>query len=138
MRHVTYLPQLLTVLAVSAAVASQSPWGFPIGQRFVAASLNGHSYPERAPTLTVRHDPQNGLTGGGYAGCNNWFGKVTIGQTQFAVDELGATRMFCADRMQMESAFLDAVKSAKRWRRDGNALVLEGEQTILRLVPAAE
>lgn len=136
MRSVSYLPQLLTVLIVSAAAAAQSPWGFPIGQRFVAASLNGQAYQDKAPTITVRHDAQRGLAGGGFAGCNTWFGKVTLGQAQFSVGELGTTRMFCADRMQTETAFLEALKSAKRWRMDGSALVLEGDQMTLRLIPA--
>lgn len=137
MRPVSYWPQMLTVFVVSAAAAAQSPWGFPIGQRFVAASLNGQAYQDRAPTITVQHDAQRGgLAGGGFAGCNTWFGKVTLGQTQFDVGEVGTTRMFCADRMQTETAFLEALKSAKRWRMDGSALVLEGDQVTLRLIPA--
>ncbi|HXF86922.1 MAG TPA: META domain-containing protein [Xanthobacteraceae bacterium] len=136
MRPVSYLPQMLTVFVVSAAAAAQSPWGFPIGQRFVAASLNGQAYQDKAPTITVRHDAQRGLAGSGFAGCNTWFGKVTLGQTQFGVGELGTTRMFCADQMQTETAFLEALKSAKRWRMDGSALVLEGDQVTLRLIPA--
>jgi heat shock protein HslJ len=138
MRSITYLPQLLTVFVVSAAAAAQSPWGFPVGQRFTAVSLNGQSYGAKAPTITVNRDvDRDVLRGDGFAGCNRWFARVTLGQHQFGVGELGTTKMFCADRMAAESHFLNALKTVKRWRMDGPRLVLEGERTTLLLSPAA-
>ena len=137
MRPVTYLQQLVTVFLVSVAAAAQSPWGFPISQRFVAVSLNGQSYGQKAPTVTVTQDAErNVLTAGGFAGCNTWFGRITLGQKQFGVGDLGTTKMFCGDRMDREIGFLDALKSVKRWRMDGPLLVLEGEQMTLLLSPA--
>ena len=138
MRSISYLPQLLTVFVVSAAVASQSPWGFPLERHFVATSLNGQSFGAKSPTLTVTRDQkQDMLRGAGFAGCNRWMGQVTVGQNQFDVGNLGTTKMFCADRMAEESNFLAALKAVKRWRMDGATLVLEGERTTLLLSPAA-
>jgi heat shock protein HslJ len=136
MRSISYLPQMLTVFLVSAAAAAQSPWGFPVGQRYVAVSLNGQTYAEKAPTITVKQDGQReALAGSGFAGCNTWFGRVTLGQTQFGVGDVGTTKMFCADRMTTERGFLDALKSVSRWRLDGKTLVLEGDRTTLLLAP---
>ena len=138
MKSINYLPQLLTVFVVSAAAAAQSPWGFPLEQRFVATSLNGQNYGAKSPTLTITRDPKNHvLVGAGFAGCNTWRGQITLGERQFGVGYLGATKMYCADQVTAEADFLTALKSVKRWRMDGPKLVLEGEQTSLLLSPAA-
>ena len=137
MRSISYMPQLLTVFVVSAAAAAQTPFGFPLDQRFVAISLNGRNYEAKSPTLTVRLDPnRNVLMGAGFAGCNTWNGRITLGDRQFAVDDLGTTKMFCADRMAAEAGFLDALKSVTRWRMDGQKLVLDGAHATLLLVPS--
>jgi len=131
-----YLPQLLTVFVVSAASAAQSPWGFPIDQHFVATSLNGKAYSEKAPTLAVtRSLNQSTLHGAGFAGCNRWMGEITINHNRIGVGNLGATKMYCSERMTNEATFLTALKSVKRWRMDGAQLVLEGDQTMLTLSP---
>ena len=104
----------------------------------MAVSLNGQGYAEKAPTITIQQDDKRSvLAGSGFAGCNSWFGRVTLGQKQFGVDEVGTTRMFCREQMKAESGFLDALKSVKQWRMDGKTLVLEGERTTLLLAPAA-
>jgi heat shock protein HslJ len=137
MRSISYLPQLLTVVAISAAAAAQSPFGFPVNQRFVASSLNGQDYAAKSSTLTVSLDAnRNLLTGAGSAGCNNWIGHITLDDKEFSVGDLGTTKMFCADRMAAEASFLTALKSVKRWHMDGPRLVLEGERTTLLLSPA--
>ena len=136
MKPVGYLPQLVTVLLVSLAAAAQSPRGFPLDQRFIAASLNGESFGGRAPTILVKADSsRQALRGTGFAGCNSWFGQITLGQRQFSVGGLGTTKMFCADRMAEESRFLNALKLASRWRMDGANLVLEGDSMRLVLLP---
>lgn len=137
MKSISYWPQLLTVFVVSAAAASQSPWGFPLDRHFVATSLNGQSYVAKSPTLTITRDAkQDSLLGAGFAGCNQWRGQITLYQNQIGVGDVGTTRMYCADRMADESSFLASLKTVKRWRMDGPTLVLEGEQTTLLLSPA--
>ena len=137
MRSITYLPQLLTVFLVSAAAASQSPWGFPLARHFAATSLNGQTFGTKPPTLIITRDSkQDALVGAGFAGCNQWTGEVTVNQFEFGVAQLGTTKMFCADRMMEETGFLDALKTVNRWRMDGRSLVLEGDQTTLTLSPA--
>jgi heat shock protein HslJ len=138
MRSASYLPQLLTVFVVSAAAAAQSPFGFPLNQRFVAISLNGQDYAAKSPTLSVNLDAnRNVLTGAGFSGCNTWRGEITLGDRQFGVGDLGTTKMYCADHMVAEVSFLTALKSVTRWHMDGPKLVLEGERTSLLLAPAA-
>ena len=135
MRSAPYLPQLLTVFLVSAAAAAQSPWGFPLGQRFVAVSLNGQTYDDKAPTFAVKADSDR-MTGAGFAGCNTWFGQVRIGQNAIDVSNLGSTKMYCAERMPAEQGFLSALKDVKQWHMEGASLVLEGGPTRLLLAPA--
>ena len=138
MRSSSYLPQLLTVFVVSAAAAAQSPWGFPLQQSFVATSINGQMTGDKAPTLTITRDSRNEqlLVGSGFAGCNRWNGAITLNQSRFGVGTVGTTRMHCADRMRAETDFLAALQSVKRWRMDGNTLVLEGDQTVLVMAPS--
>src|SRR5262245_30792272 len=118
MRSISYLPQLLTVFLVSAAAASQSPWGFPIERNFVVTKLNGQNMTGKSPTITITRDPQHQdtLRGAGFAGCNRWMGQVTLDREQIGLGNIGTTRMFCSDRMTDESNFLNALKSVKRWR----------------------
>jgi len=137
MKSASYLPQLLTVFVVSAATAAQSPFGFPLNQRFVAISLNGQNYAAKSPTFSVKLDEnRNVLLGAGFAGCNTWSGRITLADRQFGVGDLGTTKMFCVDQMAAETSFLTALKSVTRWRMDGTKLVLEGERTTLLLSPA--
>ncbi len=137
MRTISYLPQMLTVLVVSVAAAAQSQFGFPVNQRFVASSLNGHDYAAKSPTLAVSLDVNRDvLTGVGFAGCNSWISHITLGDKQFGVGNLGTTKMFCVDQMTAEASFLTALKAVTRWRMDGPRLVLEGERTTLLLSPA--
>jgi heat shock protein HslJ len=138
MRSISYLPQILTVFAISAASAAQSPWGFPLERVLVVTSINGQSVTEKAPTLTVAPDAkENKLRGSGFGGCNRWFGQITLNQTEFAVEHLGATKMYCASKMTDEANFLTTLKTVKRWRMNGAAVVLEGDQTSVVLSPAA-
>lgn len=136
MRSVTYLPQLLTVAVLSTAAVAKTPSLFPLDLQFVAISLNGQNYTAKSPTLTVKHDPKsNALTGAGFAGCNQWIGRVTLEGEQFSMVNLGATKMFCVDQATAEVDFLTALKSVTRWSMDGSTLMLEGDRTKLLLAP---
>ena len=136
MKSVTYLPQLLTVAVLSTAAVAKTPSLIPLDLPFADISLNGQNYVAKSPTLTVKHDPKsNALTGAGFAGCNQWIGRVTLEGEQFGVVNLGATKMFCADQTTTEANFLTALKSVTRWSMDGPTLVLEGDQTKLLLAP---
>ena len=140
MRSISYLPQLLTVAVISTAAVAKTPFLFPLNLQFVAVSLNGQDYAanslDRPPTLTVKHDPKTkALTGAGFAGCNNWSGRVSLEGEQFGMGNLGSTKMFCADQMATETGFLTALKIVTRWSMDGPTLVLEGDRIELRLAP---
>jgi heat shock protein HslJ len=136
MRSATYLPQLLTVVVLSTAAVAKTPSLFQLDLQFTAISLNGQSYADKSPTLTVKHDPKsNALTGAGFAGCNQWIGRLVLEGEQFGVANLGATKMFCTGQATAEANFLTALKSVTRWSMDGPTLVLEGDQTKLLLAP---
>src|SRR4029077_5291368 len=138
MGTISYLPQMLTVAVISTAAVAKTPHLFPLDKQFVAVSLNGQNYAPKPPTLTIKHDADNNvLTGSGFAGCNSWRGQITLEDQKFSLDYLGATKMYCADQATAEANFLTALRSVTRWRMDGPALVLEGEQTNMLLVPAA-
>jgi heat shock protein HslJ len=137
MRSATYLPQLLTVAMLSTAAVAKTPFLFPLDRQFVAVSLNGQNYAAKSPTLTIRYDPKtNVLTGAGFAGCNQWNGRVMLEGAQFGVENLGATKMYCTNQMTAEAGFLTALKTVSRWSMDGPTLVLEGDQIKLQFAPA--
>ncbi|MEA2902626.1 MAG: heat shock protein HslJ [Alphaproteobacteria bacterium] len=127
----------LLVLFASASSAEEAR-RIPIEQRFLVASLNGMDFGNRTLTLTVGRDPRGGgLRGRGFAGCNTWFGRVSIGEgDRFSVEQIGTTRKYCtAARMRLEQDFLAALRSVTRWRMEGSTLILAGEKSTLHLVP---
>lgn len=60
----------------------------------------------------------------GKAACNSFFGSFR--ETGEAIEILGlnGTRMFCQGRMELESAYLDALSKARSYRLDHGVLML--------------
>jgi len=70
---------------------------------------------------------------GGYAGCNQFTGSVTVSGDGLSFGPIASTRRMCADAMQQEDAFLQALESAYRYSISGEDLAVEdatGEVTM--------
>ena len=79
--------------------------------------------------MTLRGDD----TVGGYAGCNQFTGSVTVSGDGLAFGPIASTRRMCPDGMQQEDAFLQALEQASRYAIDGEDLAVEnanGEVTM--------
>jgi len=79
--------------------------------------------------MTLRGEDQVG----GYAGCNQFTGSVTVSGEGIAFGPIASTRRMCAVGMQQEDAFLQALESAHRFDISGEDLAIEtanGEVTM--------
>ena len=74
---------------------------------------------------------------GGTAACNSYGGSVEIGGERLRFQELFQTEMACPGEgvMASEAAYLDALHAVDRHARDGERLVLTGEETRLVFEP---
>jgi heat shock protein HslJ len=134
MTRMLYVPLLLAVAALPAAAQDPSR-GFPMDRPFKALSISGFEVQKIGMTLTVARDvSSNRLVGSGHAGCNSFTATVVIRDDQIDFSDIGTTKKFCGKpRMTSEGAFLTTLKSAHRWRIDGQRLILEGEAARLLL-----
>ena len=84
---------------------------------------------DRELHMTLRGDDQVG----GYAGCNQFTGSVTVSGDGLSFGPIATTRRMCPDVMQQEDAFLQALESAHRFSISGEDLAIEnanGEVTM--------
>jgi hypothetical protein len=133
------LPLLFVALAWPAA-AQNAPHRFPVDKPYSAISISGFDVQKMGLTMTVSRDPKgDGLRGSGHAGCNGWSAGVILREDQIDFAEIATTRKFCGKpRMKAEDAFLTSLKSAGRWRVDGDKLIIEGDAARLLLKAATQ
>jgi heat shock protein HslJ len=75
----------------------------------------------------------DGDQAGGHAACNIYGGTVTINGAAMRLSAVSMTEMACAEdaAMNSEAAYMVALDAVTRWARDGDRLVLSGEDTQL-------
>ena len=84
--------------------------------------------PEKMPTMTIATD---GTSVSGYAGCNRYSGPVTIKGAKVTFGALAATKMFCMDSMDVESALFNAFAEADSYALvNGELLLKKGNVTL--------
>jgi putative lipoprotein len=73
---------------------------------------------------------------GGYAGCNQFTGSVTVTGDGLSFGPIASTRRMCADAMQQEDAFLQALENAQRFSISGEDLAIEnaGGEVTMRFI----
>jgi heat shock protein HslJ len=70
----------------------------------------------------------------GVSGCNRYFAPYTIAAQELRIGQIGATRKLCPDpEMDAERRFLDALRQANAWAKQGTDLVLYGTGAELTL-----
>ena len=121
--------------AVVQAAAQNAPAVFPLDKPFKGVSISGFDVQRQGITFTVVRDRgSNRLVGSGSTGCNNWTATVVIREDQIDVTDISATAKHCRS-MKTQEAFLTSLKSANKWRVEGQRLILEGEAARLLLTP---
>jgi heat shock protein HslJ len=136
MTRIVALP-LASAMLVLPAAAQDAPRGFPVGTAYKAISISGFDVQKAGLTFAVAR-AGDGLRGSGSAGCNTWTAGVVVREDQIDFVNIATTRKFCgAARMKTEQAFLTSLRSARRWRVEGQRLILEGEAARLLLTSGA-
>lgn len=86
-------------------------------------SLNGKTFDA---TATLSFPEEGKVTG--KAPCNSYFATQTAPYPWFQVENIGATRMTCAD-LELESEFLTALETMTISEVSGNILILTNEDS---------
>jgi copper homeostasis protein (lipoprotein) len=105
------------VAASSAASLENTYWKL-IALRGTPVAMSDR---QREPHLILQPE-QHRVTGSG--GCNRLAGGYTLAGDRLTFGRAAGTMMACADGMEQERAFLDALAAAARWRIDGQRLEL--------------
>jgi heat shock protein HslJ len=71
---------------------------------------------------TMRFDAEGKMSG--FAGCNRMFGSYEMEGSTLRFGGVGATRMMCPDRMDIENAFLAAIHATRSFSMKEGALAL--------------
>ena len=125
---------LTLLLALTLPVQAQSR--FPVDKSYKAISISGFDVQNKGLSMTVSRDPKGDMRGSGSAGCNSWNATVLLRDEQLDFANIVTTKKLCAKPMMIaEDAFLSSLRSAKRWRIDGDKLIIEGDAARLMLKP---
>lgn len=102
----------------------KEPKVFPLGQSWLATSLNGRAYAGDRPAFTL--DKQ--FRAKGFGGCNTYATVAYPLKDQgIAVGPFALTKKACAkDVMASEQAFLVALRGAAKWDIVAGQLVIQG------------
>lgn len=122
----------------SLALPAAAQPGFPVDKSYGAVSISGFDVQKMGLSLTVSKGG-DGMRGSGNAGCNRWSANVILhDDQQIDFTAIVTTKMACAKpKMTAEEAFLSSLRTAKRWRIDGDKLIIEGDAARLMLRPGA-
>lgn len=94
-------------------------------------TINGKDYSSFNPPATLTFTQEESRVSG-HAGCNRFFGGYELVDDNISFGQLGATKMFCEDKMELEDNYLKALEQVKRYRMKGNSLqLLDGATVIL-------
>lgn len=93
-------------------------------------TINGKDYSSFNPPATLTFTQKESRLSG-YTGCNRFFGGFELADDNLNVGQLGATKMFCENNMDLESNYLKALEQVKRYRIKGNSLQLLNGATVV-------
>jgi len=114
MRVAAFLPLLVSGSGMAADTG-------PLVANWKAFELDGKLVD--GPTLDYAEDKVTG-----HAGCNRFFGPIAIaGDDKVKIGPLGATRMFCDGKMDLERSYLAALQGATTFSLEDGVLTLKGE-----------
>lgn len=117
------------MLWTASAVAQSGSGADLTGSAWLAEEVGGRGAAEgvRSTMEFTKADQVNGM-----AGCNRYFGPVSIDGDAIAFGDLAATLMMCPpELMDQEQRFMQALREAKRFEleRNGEKLLVYGDGT---------
>ena len=112
-------------LAAALALACAPALLLPIDQ-YRLVSIDGRSDLRGAgdEPATLQFDPVT-TRAAGFAGCNRYGGAYQQDDERLSFGPMMATKMACAEGMELESEYLDALGKVTRWKIDDSGLTLE-------------
>jgi heat shock protein HslJ len=101
--------------------AAAEPGGL-VGTAWRLEDLGGAGVLDRVEATLEFPDP---VMVAGSSSCNRFFGTVSISGESIKISPLGSTRMSCPEAtMNQEAKYLNALKDAERFTRDGSTLLI--------------
>lgn len=133
------LPAFAVALGLALVLAHRAAaqGAFPLDKSYKAISISGFDVQNKGLSLVVsKGKGGDELRGSGNAGCNSWNASVILRDDQIDFTNIATTRKMCGKPvMTAEDAFLTSLRSARRWRVDGDKLIIEGDAARLMLKP---
>jgi heat shock protein HslJ len=129
------------IIENSNGTAQNESWGDPstdpqtlmIPRWFLSELVyNGQQVDISEVQITLQFTQDGQINGN--AGCNEYFARYETGEDgQISFSPLGATKMYCDNRMEQENAFLTSMESVSQFKTEQGKLVLSSadEQTTL-------
>ncbi len=101
------------------------------GSKWLLQTLNGkpidQGLGERTPYLQLAEGDQVN----GNSGCNQFFGSFTLEGSTLKFTNLGATKMYCHDTMELEGKFTSALHATDGFGLDGDVLrLMQGDREL--------
>ena len=98
------------------------------GTSWLAEDIDGRGVIDNLQS-TLRFETSERVSG--IAGCNRFFGSVTVDGDAISFGALGATRMACPPAiMDQEDRFLKALANARRFETKGGLLYVFGDEAL--------
>lgn len=91
--------------------------------------LNNTDYSALSPQVTLTLSVDNKVAG--FAGCNRYFGSYTKKDADLGFSGLGSTKMYCPEKMEVEDAFLKAMREVNHYKLTADKLTLQKDESVL-------
>ncbi len=67
----------------------------------------------------------------GFAGCNQYFSKFSVTNSDIRFTDIGSTKMFCEETMAAEMKFMTALEQVQSFKLEGSALLLLADNKVI-------
>ena len=101
------------------------------GTEWSLLEINDKAVPasgSRRPTLLLAAE---GGRASGFAGCNQFSAAYTATSDTLQVTSIAMTRMFCAETMELESRYVGALETTRKYRLNNNRLELLNDRDVI-------
>ncbi len=116
-----------------ATISIPDPGTTLIATDWVLVSLGERANPLGAGNraVTLRIDISPNAVAAGFAGCNRYTGSYTVRRDSITFGPVGATKMACAQGMDVEQAYLSTLSKVVKYAVEDSTLTLFGASGAL-------
>lgn len=98
-----------------------------INNRWMLVSLEDEIIADLSSPIYFKIEKDSTIKG--FAGCNEFWGGVTLTHNEISFSKIAATRMYC-ERMDVESKFLSLLQNKISWIIDADSLYFYNENKL--------